>query len=141
MAFKITCILFDKTGTLTENKMAIVEGWFANKYYSRTDFMSEKELQDGVKRSTTDALDDSGQASVNREDSLMDNSREGKDNSGTSTKSTNNSQKKRKDPTAYKMSFKAPPISKALQHLIAEHIAVNRTAYLLYYDSDGTVVK
>lgn len=132
-----TNICSDKTGTLTENKMAIVEGWFANKYYSRTDFMSEKELQDGAKRSTTDALDDSGQASVSREDSLMDNSREGKDNSGTSTKSTNNSQKKKKDPTAYKMSFKAPPISKALQHLIAEHIAVNRTAYLLYYDSEG----
>eukprot|EP01038_Epipyxis_sp_PR26KG_P009748 gene9748-13115_t len=65
-----TNICSDKTGTLTENRMTVVEGWFANVKYSQEQFV----------------------------------------------------------PTA---------VSDFVKRILAEHISVNRSAYLIYVDSEG----
>lgn len=44
-----TNICSDKTGTLTENRMTVVEGWFADVVYDQEDFVS-KPMLDSVKR-------------------------------------------------------------------------------------------
>ena len=66
-----TNICSDKTGTLTENRMTVVEGWFADKVYSQEEFADKSKISDNVKR------------------------------------------------------------------LLAQHIATNRQAYLVYKDSEG----
>ena len=141
-----TNICSDKTGTLTENKMAVVEGWFADKYYNREDFtIQENEV---VERQNSE--DSKGKASLLRQSfslqgvgkgvGMISGALSGGLLGGAAKKAEVEESKTGggKDPmVAYKIIYRAPDVAQCIRHLFAEHVSVNRTAYLIYDDSLG----
>lgn len=67
-----TNICSDKTGTLTENRMTVVEGWFADTVFDQENFSRQKLSQPVMKRITE-------QVSINRTAYLVHKDAEGKE--------------------------------------------------------------
>ena len=128
-----TNICSDKTGTLTENKMAVVEGWFANKYYDRSDFTISHE------DSVTSVMKQSSvmtEASAEISESAPVKTKNRMTVVGAMVEAVKGELGEKKDQSSYKMVYKAPALDTNIRKLIAEHVSVNRTAYLLTHDNE-----
>jgi len=140
-----TNICSDKTGTLTENKMAVVEGWFADKYYNKGDFNVVEVDPTEVTRQNSNE----GANKKNTRESFVGGIKGlsgaltggllggGTSSAGSPTSAPVEQQKKAEIANVYKIVYKAPPVIENIRRLVAEHVSVNRTAYLIYDDAQG----
>jgi calcium-translocating P-type ATPase len=149
-----TSICSDKTGTLTENKMAVVEGWFGNTYYDRDAFTVVDDpsywahaVNGGPMSAQGSLAGDDSELIIRQESHNSDSTHMSAMAAGAEEKSKEVSKrldskedsKQRTKSEAYRMSTRAPPIADGMKKLITEHIAVNRTAYLITHDRDTGV--
>jgi len=138
-----TNICSDKTGTLTENKMAVVEGWFADRYYNRGDFTVVE--TDPVEVSRQNSVETTNKKNVRESfvggirgfaGGLLGGGQAAVEGAPTSV-AVVEEKKKTELANVYKIVYKSPPVVEDIRRLVAEHVAVNRTAYLIYDDAQG----